>query len=159
MPARPDAMRCVVPLALSITMASGPLSAAQDHAPLPERLVEARSVYPVNDSGDLKAFDKFYQELKKWNRFTVVTSRDDAEIIMALTSNPGYAVSVVTGTVVPGGSVVGTAVSVPSEYLCLKVFNSATAELLWSDKTEKWVTSGHAPSKLVSNLKKRMPKK
>ena len=103
-------MRCVVRLALSITMANGAPSAAQDRAPLPDRLVAARSVYLVNDSGDLTAFDEFYQELKKWNRFTVATSREDAEIIMALTSNPGYAVSVVTGTVVPGGSVVGTAV-------------------------------------------------
>jgi hypothetical protein len=159
MPSRLDAIRCVAPLALSVTMASGALSAAQDHAPLPERLVTARTVYLVNDSGDLKVFDKFYQEVKEWNHFAVVTSRDDAEIVMVLTSNPGYVVSVVTGTVVPGGSVVGTAVSVPSEYLCLKVFSSATAEVLWSDKTEKWVTSGHAPSKLVSNLKKRMPKK
>jgi hypothetical protein len=140
-------------------MAGSALLAAQDHAPLPDRLVTAKAVYLVNDSVDLKAFDRFYQELKKWNRFTIVTSRDDAEIVMVLTSNSQYVVSVVTGTAVTGGSVIGTAVSVPSTSLCLKVFDSATAEGLWSDITEKWITSGHAPSTLVSNLKKRMPTK
>lgn len=88
-----------------------------------------------------------------------MTSREGAEIVMVLTSNSQYAVSVVTGTPVTGGGVIGTAVSVPSTSLCLKIFDSTTAEVLWSDMTEKWVTSGHAPSKLVSNLKKRMPKK
>ena len=134
--------------------------AAQEYPPLPEKFVTAKTVYLINDSGDLKAYDKFYKELKNWNRFTVVTSRDRAELVMVLTSSSQYVLSVTSGTAVSSGGITtgsGTAVAVPSTFLHLKVFDSATAEVLWTDVAEKWVTSGHAPSKLLSNLKKRVP--
>jgi len=138
-----------------------PLLASEDYAPLPEKLTSAKSVYLINDSGDLKAYDKFYKELKTWNRFAIVGSRERADVVMVLTSSSHYALSVTSGTAVSGGGVssgVATSVAVPSTFLHLKVFESSTADLLWSDATEKWVTSGHAPSKLVSNMRKRMPK-
>jgi len=47
---------------------------------------------------------------------------------------------------------------VPSTFLHLKIFEARTAEPVWSDSTEKWIASGHAPSKLVENLRKRVPK-
>lgn len=118
-------------------------------------------MYLINDSGDLKAYDKFYNELRKWNQFAVLTSRDGADIVMALTSNSQYVLSVVSGSAVSSGGVTtgsATAVAVPSTSLHLRVFDGRTAEVLWTDMTEKWVTSGHAPSKLVSNLKKRFPR-
>jgi hypothetical protein len=132
-----------------------------EYAPLPERLVTAKAVYLVNDSGDLKAYDRFYSELKKWNQFTVVRARTDADIVMALTSNSQYALTIASGTATSGGGMTtgsATAVTVPSTSLHLRVFDANTAEVLWTDMTEKWVTSGHAPTKLVSNLKKRFPK-
>jgi len=138
-----------------------PMLASEDYAPLPQKLATARAVYLINDSGDLKAYDKFYKELKAWNRFEVVGSRERADVVMVLTSNSQYALSVTSGTVVTTGgasSGVATSVAVPSTFLHLKVFDSSTADLLWSDATEKWITSGHAPSKLVSNIRKRMPK-
>lgn len=133
----------------------------QEHAPLAERLVAAKSVYLVNDSGDIKAYDRFYRELTKWGRFKVVTSRDTADIVAVLTSSATYALTVSTATAVSSDNVTtaaGTAVSVPSTFLHLKVFDARTGEPLWSDSTEKWVTSGHAPSKLVKHLRTRMPK-
>jgi hypothetical protein len=148
--------RLVLVFVLPVTLVCRAVTAEEDHAPLPERLVTAKSAYLVNDSGDLKAYDNFYKELRKWNRFLVVPSRGDADVVMVLTSNSQYAISVVTATAT-GGNVIGTAVSVPSTSLCLKIFDPATAETLWSDMTEKWITSGHAPSKLVSNLRKRLP--
>lgn len=73
---------------------------AQRHAPLPEKLISAQRIYLINDSGDLKAYDKFFSELKKWGRFTIVTARDGADVIAVLTSQDGYAVTVGSGTVV-----------------------------------------------------------
>jgi hypothetical protein len=149
-----------VPTAFGVMLAWH-LAAAQEYAPVPEKLATSTTVYLMNDSGDLKAYDRFYKELKKWNRFTVVPSRDRADLVMVLTSSSQYALSVTSGSAVSSGGVtsgLGTSVAVPSTFLHLKVFDSSTSDLLWSDSTEKWVTSGHAPSKLVSNLKKRMPK-
>jgi hypothetical protein len=60
--------------------------AAQDHAPLPERLIAARTIYLINDSGDLKAYDAFFRELTKWRRFKVVASRDTVDVVAVLTS-------------------------------------------------------------------------
>lgn len=48
---------------------------AQRHAPLPEKLISAQRIYLINDSGDLKAYDKFFSELKKWGRFTIGSRR------------------------------------------------------------------------------------
>jgi hypothetical protein len=117
--------------------------AAQDPPPLPEKLVVAKSVYLVNNSGDLKAFDTFYQELKRWSRFDIANSRERADVVMVLTTLPK--VQAASGTAV--------------EALELKILDPATADVLWSDMTDKWITSGRAPSKLVSNLKRRLPKK
>lgn len=152
-----------VTLALALFAVIGRLDAgAQEHAPVPEILLAARNVYLINDSGDLKAYDAFFKELKKWARLTVVSSRETADIVAVLTSNAGYSVSMGTATSVDVGSVTtttGTAVSVPSSFLHLRIFDRSSGESLWSDSAEKWMASGHAPSKLVGNLKKRVPKR
>lgn len=152
-----------IALALAFLAIVGGLDArAQEYAPLPEKLLAARNVYLINDSGDLKAYDAFFKELKKWARLTVVSSREAADVVAVLTSNAEYSVSVGTATSVDVGNVTtttATAVSVPSSFLHLRIFDRASGEPLWSDSAEKWIASGHAPSKLVGNLKKRVPKR
>ncbi len=133
----------------------------QDHAPLPDSLIAAHTIYLINDSGDLKAYDAFYKELAKWGRFKVVTSRQESDVVAVLTTTSTYALTTGTATATTAGGITtatGTAVSIPNEKLYLKIFERQTAETLWSDSTDKWVTSGHAPAKLIDNLKKRMPK-
>ena len=134
---------------------------AQEYAPLPEKLVEAKSVYLINESGDLKAYDRFFKELKTWNRFGVVAAREEADVIMVLSSKDRGGVSVATGSATASGNTATgstTSVDIPSTFLHLRVSDRSTSEVLWTDETEKWITSGHAPSKLVSNLRKRFPK-
>jgi hypothetical protein len=135
--------------------------AARKHAPLPEKLVSAQKLYLVNDSGDVKVYDKLYGELKKWGRFTIVTSRADADIIAVLSDRSEGAVTVGTGTAVGSGNVVtgtGTYVTVPNEYMYIRIFEVSTGDTLWSDRTSKRLSSGSTASKLLSNLKKRMAK-
>jgi hypothetical protein len=50
------ALAAIVPVLLLIPARK---SHAQEHAPLPDSLVSAETVYLVNDSGDLKAYDTF----------------------------------------------------------------------------------------------------
>ena len=148
-------------LTVGAILLSGAGVSVQEHAPLPENLVSARTIYLINDSGDLKAYDTFFKELNKWGRFKVVTSREAADVVAVLTSTATYALTIGTATAVSSGTVTtatGSAVSVPSTFLHLKIFDPRTAEPVWSDSVEKWITSGHAPSKLVDNLRKRMPK-
>ena len=118
-------------------------TAAQEQAAPPEKLVAARSAYLINNSGDLKAFDTFFQQLKRWSRFDIADSRERSDIVMVLTTVPKSQVAS------------GTAV----EFLELKILDSATADVLWSDMADKWKASDRAPSRLVANLKKRLPKR
>jgi hypothetical protein len=41
----------------------------------------------------------------------------------------------------------------------LKILDSATSDVLWSDLADKWKASDRAPSRLVANLKKKLPKR
>jgi hypothetical protein len=146
-------------LSAAILLANG--VSAQDHAPLSDKLVSARTVYLINDSEDVKAYDTFFRELKKWGRFKVVTSRETADVVAVLTSTATYALTIGTATATTSGNVTtlnGSAISVPNTFLHLKIFDGRTGDPVWSDSTEKWISSGHAPSKLVGNLRKRIPK-
>ncbi len=123
---------------------------AQEHAPLPERVLSAETIYLSNDSGDLKAFDAFYSELRKWGRFKIVTSKDGADLVAVLTTTETSAAVVGTATSVGIGNAAtstGSAVSIPRTFLQLRLVDSTTSESVWSDSVEKWLASGHAPSK------------
>jgi hypothetical protein len=148
-------VRMIVAFAL-LVLPCGRDVVAQDYAPLPESLTAARSAYLVNVSGDPKAFDKFYQELRKWNRFTLAPNRQSADVTMELSTVADSQV-IAGGAYTSGGVTSGTAVAAPIEKLPLRIL--AGEEVLWTDQTDKWMTSGHAPAKLVSNLRKRMPKR
>lgn len=154
-------MAVVLTSVLCLMVASESLARDEEHAPLPDKLLKARSAYLINDSGDVKAYDRFYRDLTKWSRFTVVSSRDNADIVMVLTSSSQSGVTAVSGSSASTGGVTtgsATATTVPSTSLHLRVLDAKTDEILWTDMTEKWIASGHAPAKLVSNLKKRFPR-
>lgn len=134
---------------------------AQERAPLPDKVVTAQTIYLSNDSGDLKAFDAFYSELRKWGRFKIVTSRTAADLVAVLTTTEASGVVVGTATATGTGNVAtasGSAVTIPRLFLQLKLLDAASGESVWSDTAEKWMAAGHAPSKLVDNLKSRLPK-
>ncbi len=147
--------RRVVLLLLFWSMAVGGTAVALQTDPLPGPLVAAKKLFLVDDSGDRKAYDKFCQELKKWGRFTIVTAQGESDAIAVLTTRADYSATVHSGNVFTGA---GTFATFPVNYLYLKVFDAKTGLPLWSDGAEKWTSAGHAPSALVSNLKKRMPK-
>jgi hypothetical protein len=53
-------------------------------APLPEAIVTAHKVFLSNGGGSDLAYDAFYAEMKKWGKYQVVGSPDDAELIVEL---------------------------------------------------------------------------
>jgi hypothetical protein len=51
-----------------MTMLSGTdaVSQQKDYAPLPEKIVAAKTVFLVNDSGSTKLGDAVYRQLRDW---------------------------------------------------------------------------------------------
>jgi hypothetical protein len=59
---------------------------AREKTPVPAKLLSAKTAFLVNDGTSAKTFDRFYAELKKWNRFQLVENKDQADIVVVLSS-------------------------------------------------------------------------
>jgi hypothetical protein len=53
-------------------------------APLPSVVVNAKKVFLTNGGGSDLAYDTFYSEMKKWGKYDVVGSPDDADLIVEI---------------------------------------------------------------------------
>jgi hypothetical protein len=54
------------------------------YAPLPDKVVAARTVMLVNQSGTARFGDDLYHQIKAWNRWQVVTDRGKADLVLVL---------------------------------------------------------------------------
>jgi hypothetical protein len=131
------------------------------HAPFPEPLTNAKSIFLINDSGDAKAYDAFYSEMTKWKHFSITQKKEEADVIAVLTTNGAYVLTMGNATASSGHTTnaYGSAFSIPVNYLGLKVFDGHSGDVLWTDSEQKWMGAGHAPSILIKRLKERFPEK
>ena len=53
-------------------------------APLPQVILTAHTVFLSNGGGSDLAFDAFYSEMKKWGKYQIAGSPNDAELIVEL---------------------------------------------------------------------------
>jgi hypothetical protein len=53
-------------------------------APLPSVVVNAKTVFLTNGGGSDLAYDAFYSEMKKWGKYEIVGSPDDADLIVEI---------------------------------------------------------------------------
>lgn len=60
--------------------------AKDTHAPLPDAVLQAKTVFISNQAGDARFADRCYDELQKWGRYKVVTDPKDADIIFEITT-------------------------------------------------------------------------
>jgi len=135
-------------------------SKADTKAPVPEKIRSAKTIFLINDTGDLPVYDRFYSELKKWGRFEIVETREKADLVFLLTSDVSRTVTIHSGSGAVNGSTVtatGSSTGVPIKGFHLKIFDTQKAEQWWKDSTEGWWTNKGAVTKLVTNLKKRLP--
>jgi hypothetical protein len=110
-----------------------PAGVAAQHAPLPDRLRSARTTYLVNNSGDIKAYDRFYQEIAKWTRFVIVGTKESSDLVFVLSTTDAGGVVFGTGTATTtGGVTTGSTFGIyaPSEKLYLHVIDWRTGEVL-----------------------------
>ena len=54
------------------------------YAPLPEKVVAAKAVFFVNESGTARFGDDLYRQIRAWNRWDVVTDRGKADLVLVL---------------------------------------------------------------------------
>jgi hypothetical protein len=71
--------------AFALLLTSLPLFAAK-HAPLPDAVMQAKTVYIVNQSGRQDIADSAYAEFSKWGRFSVAKTKESADIVAIFTS-------------------------------------------------------------------------
>jgi hypothetical protein len=55
-------------------------------APIPEKVVQAKTVFVENQSGYDRARDEFADELGKWNRLQIVYNKAGADLVVILTA-------------------------------------------------------------------------
>ena len=53
-------------------------------APLPAVVVNAEKVFLANGGGSDLAYDAFYSEMKKWGKYEIVGSPDEADLIVEI---------------------------------------------------------------------------
>jgi len=53
-------------------------------APLPTAIVNAQKVFLTNGGGSDLAYDAFYSEMKRWGKYQIVGSPEEAELIVEL---------------------------------------------------------------------------
>jgi hypothetical protein len=53
-------------------------------APLPSVIVNAKKVFIPNGGGSDLGYDAFYAEMKKWGKYEIVGSPDDADLIVEI---------------------------------------------------------------------------
>jgi hypothetical protein len=80
------------PNALSVFLATGlfltiQVSAKQQMlAPIPAKIMQAKTVFVENQSGYDRARDEFADELGKWNRLRIVYDKAGADVVVILTA-------------------------------------------------------------------------
>lgn len=64
-------------------------SGNDQYAPLPEQIVSAKTVFLMNETGKAKFGDAVYKQITTWNRWQVVTSKDQADLVLVVTDKGG----------------------------------------------------------------------
>ena len=124
------------------------------NAPLPERIVTAKTVY-IENHGSAKLADLAYEELQKWGRFQMVDSAEKADIVLVLSEIQGQSTTGRTATYDPsanggyGGWTHGHVHAHSSEYSHLEIHDGKSGETLYADTQVKI-------GKTIQELRKRI---
>ena len=115
-------------------------SAGDDkYAPLPDKIVAAKTVFLINETGEPKLGDAVYRQIETWNRWQIVTDKTKADLVLTVHSK--------TRTLAPGPF-----------YLSLS--DAKSGEQLWTSGTtmqgKLWRTWNAIAKDLVADIRKRV---
>lgn len=135
------------------------------YAPLPDKVVSAKTAMLVNESGTARFGDDLYQQLKAWNRWEVVADRGKADLVLVLSSSDTVPVVVSSASATASGQTVyGTGVTakgnMQTQHWHLYVMDAKTGENLWradaSMGGKLWRSWGSIAKSLRADIQKRM---
>src|SRR5260370_34309349 len=73
----------VLGLVLCLFIASNTFG-KEKYAPLPSKLMQAKSVYIENKTGEAERGHVFFKELTKWKRFSIVSEKSKEDLVFVL---------------------------------------------------------------------------
>ena len=137
---------------------------AQDkYAPLPEKVINARTIFYVNDTGSSTFGDNLYQELEKWNRWEVVTDKKNADLILVLSQRDHIEGTIATATATTSGHdtyATGTSAPMKSSVWHIFLIDPTSGETVWVSShtlgARLWQSWGSVARSLLSDIQKRM---
>lgn len=140
--------------------------AGDKHAPLPERLLQAKTLYLDNQSGEASLADRAYDELTKWGRYKVVQDRKYADIILLLSAREYHGGYVTTGNIYAnqnnygsGTTTTGTVTTrtqeITSGTTYITFIDASGGDSLWADARE-WGRFRSATRGIIKDLRKRV---
>ena len=137
---------------------------AQDkYAPLPEKVINARTIFYINDTGSSRFGDNLYQELEKWNRWEVVTDKKNADLILVLSQRDHIEGTIATANATTSGHdtyATGTSAPIKSSSWHIFLIDPTSGETVWvSNRTpgaRLWQSWRSVARALLSDIQKRM---
>ena len=103
-------------------------------APLPAVVVNSKRVFLTNGGGSNLAYDSFYSEMKRWGRYEIVGSPEEADLIIELAyrvERGGTRVWSSTNTY--DGTTQVHSAQIVDPLLTLTIFDAKTKNSLWSE--------------------------
>ena len=106
----------------------------EKYAPLPDRIIVAKTAFLENTSGEQKFADNVYRQLEQWGRWRVVTNRSEADIVVVLDHQDRF-----------------------HNNFYMRVLDRESGETLWNGKRDVAIGSwGGVAKALVGDLRKRL---
>ncbi len=165
--------KLAIAAALVAAAAAVPLLAV-DPAPLPKTIREAKSVFLLNQSSDMKVFDNLYDRMRKWSKWRLVEEAQSADLVLVFTSNTAYLGNLdmgTTSTTTASATQIGNTVSYSGQTRTqptsmpllsmprhLVIVDPKTKAALLDIECERRIGAGYTAGVLVNRLKKRFPK-
>ena len=148
----------------SSTIAFGAKKEQIEYAPLPAKILAARTVYIQNDTNYPEIADKAYTQLKHWGRYQVVDSKDKADLVLVFTvayshtqhEDSDYVslynskTQAFTTGIVPGGTR-----TVTWAYTQMRVVDPTTSDVMWADE-RLWPRKNSATDEVMEDLRQRV---
>jgi len=124
------------PFACSFAQTKAPEQAgpSNEKTPLPDKIVTAKTVFLMNETGQPPLGDAVYRQIKTWNRWEIATDRAQADLLL-MVSNKG-------------------------KTYFLNVSDPRTGEELWTVRAtmqvKLWRSWNAIAKSLVSDIRKRL---
>jgi hypothetical protein len=149
-------MRNVMPILLVSFLGCSIVCAAKEHhAPLPAKLLAAKTIY-IENHGPAKIADRAYDELQKWGRWKIVDSTGAADIVLQLSGERGEATSGQTSSYDYKTNTWhhGTVTEASSGHTHISIIDPKAGETLYSDTRSAGYKS--ATRKMLQDLRNRI---